>query len=288
MRGALAAPIALTVLLLAGCATSHALSDPPPDGVPAPSRTEAFGDADSERLVVRAGDAELWLAPLTVSLNDPIRADDYPAVGADDLYVFVRPIGWPLYAQQFTGTPYECGEREYPPEVEELGGGWWRVSPVGPATRYMLSLSAGSGPGTPPWGEMGGAAALLNVETSVDRPAPAPWAFVEFQVLDSEESTLVFDLSHLTATPGEVSASITMTGAGAPLHLDLTRYVLPCPSGGSVTFLDRVSPDVVSALGEGEWRYEVTLVMDGTTYRASAMSGDRISPVALEFSPALP
>ena len=247
--------VAVATLLLGGCAGPHSLSDPPPDEVPTPSRTESFGDASEERLVLRAGDAELWLAPLTVSLNDPIRADDYPAVTADDLFVFVRPIGWPLYAEQFTGTPYECGERSWAPDVVELGGGWWRISPVGPAARYMVSLSAGSGPGTPPWGQTGGVEALINVDTTVDRPAPSPWASVEFQIMEGEESTLILDVSNLTATPAAASATVTVTGEGAPLRLDLLPDEGACPSGGSVTLLNRVGPDVVTSLGDGEWTY---------------------------------
>ncbi len=287
-RGVLLAPLVLVSLLLGGCATPHSLTDPPPDGVPTPSSTVSFGDVSGDFLVVRAGDTEVRLANITGPADDPEQSKGIPVIVGDDVFVFVRAAGWPLYAEQFTGIPWECGERSYAPEVENLGRGWWRVNLIGPAARYSLHLSAGSGPGLPIGGETGSLEAIVAVETVSDRAVPPPFASLDFQFFEGGESTLILDLSYLTDTPAHASASVVITGDGPPLEMELTLDEWACPPSGAVMFLDRLSEDVVAALGDGELHFDVTVVLDGVSHRASSVLAERQYPMQMLFTPALP
>jgi len=285
-----AAPVVVlaAVLALAGCAVPHSLADTPPSGVPTPLETRSFGDMGEHFLVVRSGNEELRLASLERPIDDPGLPTDHPDVRGDDLFVFVRPAGWPLWAEQFTGAPYECGERTYEPEVAELGGGWWRVSPIGPAATYTLHLSAGSGPGLPPGGETGSMEALLTVETTKNRPTPAPFASLDLMVVPGEESTVTLDISHLAASPSEATATATVTGDGAPVTVQLQSGEFACPPGGSAFLVARMDAAAAAALGDGPLQYDITLDLDGTSRHATGTIDDGNTPVELRFTPALP
>ncbi len=288
MRLAPVTAVTAAVLLLTGCAVPHSLTDPAPSGVPTSTVTETIGQPSGNYFVVRAGDTELHLEPLTVGVEDPRFPTTYPAVRGDDLFVFVRPAGWPLFAQQYTGAPLACDERTYALVTDDLGGGWWRVSPIGPAGSYTVTLDAGSGPGLPLGGETGGMASVLTVETSIDRPFPGPHASLDFPLIDGVGSDIVLFVTGLSDTPTEASASLTVTGEGAPWQTDLPVWESACPDAGEVSFLARVDAGTVAALGTGPLQYDVTLELDGVTHRARAERTDDNSPVALSFAPALP
>lgn len=68
--------------------------------------------------------------------------------------MFARQSGWSLWAEQ-RGEDSGCGPETFEPVVTDLGGGWHRVTPVGPAGEYDLWLNAASGPGLPLGGTVG-------------------------------------------------------------------------------------------------------------------------------------
>ena len=238
MRRRLSAVILITaVVLLAGCARPNSLSDPPPTGVPTPSDTESFGTPSGDNdLVIRYDDAELHVASMDAAVNLESIPGDVPSVVADDLYVFVRPAGWTLSAMQFTGEPFECGERSLEPEQAEIGGGWWAVSPVGPAGTYTLQLSAGSGPGLPAGGEVGATGAYLTLETTTDRPLPQPAATLDVVAIEDEPGTVSLNIIGLADSPETASATVVLTGSGGqPVTSTPAEHEGDCAMAGDVS-----------------------------------------------------
>lgn len=147
--------VALAILLvpaaiLSGCATPHQLSATPPSGVPTPTATATQGGPDADALVVRDATTELHLESITIDMNTSNGPIPTETLTGDALYVFVRQAGWTLDASQYVGPgDYACSSWHTTPTVDDLGGGWWRVQPGGPAGDYAVHLTAGSGPGLP-------------------------------------------------------------------------------------------------------------------------------------------
>ena len=280
----------VAIALLAGCARPNSLSTPPPTGVPTPSTTESFGapSADDD-LVIRHGDTELHVASMDAAVNlDPI-PDDVPSVVADDLYVFVSPAGWTLSAMQFTGEPYECGERALEPEQDDIGGGWWAIRPVGPAGTYSLRLSAGSGPGLPLGGDIGATGAYLTLETTTDRPLPQPAAALDVAAIENEPGSVSLALIGLSDSPESVSATVVLTGSdGRSVTATPERRDGDCTMAGDVSLHAELTVDEVSTLGDAPYGYDIDLMLDDTAYQASGTTQEDGGLGTPSFTPALP
>jgi hypothetical protein len=144
--------------LLAGCAESTA--GPPPASVPSPTATATHGNKWPEGgemeqpgpFEVRYDDEALVLYPYTFCYDNGCADgfdDDPPSVGSpEQIYVDVPVAGFTeLDVSQMTGDDDDPGET-FEADVEPLGGGWWRVTPGGPADTYSVELFAsGDGAG---------------------------------------------------------------------------------------------------------------------------------------------
>jgi hypothetical protein len=88
---------------------------------------------------------------------------------------------------------------------------------------------------------------------------------------------------------------VSVTSAnGAAVTIDVERHSAECVPEGSVAFgASREQGDRAARLGPPPFRYDVTLVLDGTTYRGTATWPDDVDPACspctrLRFTPPLP
>jgi hypothetical protein len=298
MRKALAvAAVVLSLVLLAGCG-SRPMGEPP---VSAPSPTQVIehsngysdGPQSPGSFVVRFGDTELHLDPTTYCYNngcvdgmDP----DPPEIGAhDEILVFVPVREFTeLSASQRSGDDY-CTARQLAAETTDLGEGWWRVTPQGPAGDYIVSLFAG-GNGS---GDM-----IADLRwTTPDAPLPPATASLAL-IVDHDgvpdSYGLELAINGLTDSPAEYAASIVVTADnGEAMTIEATAPT-DCFGEGALYFdgPDNEATDAAS-LGDFPFEYEVTLALDGDDYVATATYPDDLIEddgvaVALEFEPALP
>jgi hypothetical protein len=158
-------------------ATPGQAPENPAAALPAPTETITHGGTGSGRpasFVVRYDATELQLAPSSwCYTTDGVGTcadgfdDDPPSIGSpEEVLVFVPvPEFTSLTVTQFSGNPQspDAVFVEAPPE--DLGGGWWRLVPVGPAGDYWLELFAG-GDGA------GSMSASLRWTTTSDEPVP--------------------------------------------------------------------------------------------------------------------
>lgn len=291
---AAAALIAATSLLSA-CATAPRTPTEPPGAVPQPTATTVHGDAGAGApppFQIRYDESELILAPSSWCYRNGC-ADgldmDPPSVGSpEELLVFLPVAGFThLSASQVSGERFACDSRTLDAEVEEVGDGWWRVRPLGPADDYTLDLFA-TGDGA---GDM---AASLRWTTTSDGPLPEASSSLVL-IVDHDGAPdsygLEFSVRDLAETPTEYAATITVTAAnGKSLTLDAVPADF-CSGAGSIFFDGPDEPGVAAAaLGDFPFRYDVELVLDGETYTATAeySGAEEDLAVPLEFTPALP
>lgn len=298
MRKALAAvAIVLSLALLSGCG-SRPMGDPPGS---APSPTQVIehtnGYSDGPRspgsFVVRYGETELHLDPTTYCYSngcvdgmDP----DPPEIGAhDEILVFVPVRDFTqLSANQRRGDDY-CTARQLAAETTDLGEGWWRVTPQGPAGDYIVSLFAG--------GDGSGDMIADLVWTTPEAPLPSAAASLAL-IVDHDGAPdsygLELAINGLTDSPSEYAASIVVTADGGDSTTIEATTSTDCFGEGALYF-DGPADEATDAasLGGFPFEYEVTLTLDGTQYLASATYPDDLIEehgvaVALEFEPALP
>ena len=282
------ASLLLVTSALASCAVAHDVTDRPPAGVPTPAETQAFGGPQGDDfLAVRTEDLELHVAASDWSLETD---EDFPAeratVTGNDLYVFVPQAGWTLSATSYTGTsPYACGGRTVTPEQTSLGGGWWRVSAVGPAGDHVLHLWASSGPGLP----LGGVVGDTEIVTSWHTTASTPWpqgGGVDVAIVPGEGGDLMLWISGLSQDPVEVSAVVTLTGeSGEVITVHPTADPPNCGNEGSIDLRGTLTAAEGDAIEGDELDYVVELTIDGKLYRSTG-TGDPLAE--LTFTPALP
>lgn len=260
---------------LGGCAVPHSLDSTPPSGVPTPSATDTVGEYGQDDLVVRDGTTELRLAALALDESgDTAGIAPQASVSGDALYVFIRPAGWTLQADQFSGTSqYDCASWHTETTVDDLGGGWWRVEPGGPAGEYQVVLTGSSGPGLPLGGTVGESSALLDWTTSTSNDSPTPTGQAAFGGDSGRNLTIAFNGAPLGWT--SAASTVTVTGASG-VALDLEPALDPpnCVGSDSVFFSRDLTADQFSSLGGAPYRFEVGVTVDGTRYRASGRSDD--------------
>lgn len=279
---------AFTVAFLSGCAAPHSLDATPPEGVPTPTATETYGVATDENvLVVRTGSDELRLATMSEAemFEDPPAG--IPTIAGDEVFVFVRAAGWPLFVEQLADVPGGCGPRAYEPSLSELGGGWWKVAPVGPAGEYTMRLSAASGPGLPPGGEVGMVAAYVGWKTTTGTVVPAT-ANLDVSIFPGEPGRIIVTVAGMSTSPEIVTGAVRVTDdAGVSSTVTLaTPDDDNCIQPGDLFLVGEMAAGEQDALEDHSFTFDVTLNLDGTIHRATGVTETNGS--ALEFSPALP
>ncbi len=196
--------------------------------------------------------------------------------------------GWSLEAT-FTSTEHECGRQQS--VKPEKDGDWYVLRPAGHAGDYEVSLFA--------QGE-GDMIAAFRWHTPTDGTLPKPearLALIADHDGEPDSYGVELELKNLAETPTSAQARVTVSAAnGRSLTFDATRTGDGdgCPWEGTVYF---DGPDAqgkaAAALGDWPFHYDVTVTLDGETYRASAdypadeIRGNEPS-VALTFTPALP
>jgi hypothetical protein len=294
--------LALTAVLIAAsaalvsCASGRGPADPP-GAVPTPTETIVHGDAGSSGpppFVVRYDRTELQLAPVSWCYRTGCADgfdEDPPSVGSpDEVLVFVPvPTFVTLSASQSSGERWSCDSRMLEAAVEDLGGGWWAIHPQGPVDDYAIDLFAS--------GDGGDMFATFRWTTTVDAPLPDPVASLAL-IADHDGRPdsygLEFSVSNLSATPDEVSATITVT-ADNGRSLTFEAHPAEHCAGEGALFFDEPDAEALAAskLGDFPFTYDVTLMLDGVTHTATAIFPDDVSEehgvaVPLEFAPALP
>lgn len=306
MRRRIAAVLALIssgvlCVALAGCgAAGQQPSTDPPVPVPTPTETLDHGRLSQQGpppFVVRYDSTELRIAAAGWCWNsgcaDGIDLDP-PSIGSpDDVLVFIPDFDL-LTAVQVSGERYTCDSRTLDAKTEDLGGGWWRVTPQGPADDYTVDLFASQGGGDvlAPGGS-GDMFASLRWTTTVDAPLPEPEASLVLVVNhDGEPDSYGLELSvaNLAQTPAEYSATITVTAANGKSRTFEARPAEHCPGAGWLFFDEPDSEALAAArLGDFPFTYRVELVVDGASHVATAeYNGDKDGiDTPLEFEPAL-
>lgn len=278
---------AVSVALLTGCAAPHSVDATPPDGVPTPDATAAFDVGEDENfLVVRAGTEEIRLGDSEVAYMFEPAPADIPAIASDEVYVFVRPAGWTLDVAQLEDVSGGCGYRTLEPETTDLGGGWWKTTPVGAPGEYTMRISAGSGPGLPFGGEVGATSAYVRWTTSTGTAIPAT-AGLDVSIFPGEPGRISVTAERMSITPASIAATATVTDdEGVSSTVTLATPDDICVQPGDLFLEGDMAAGERDAIDDHSYAYDVTLTLDGVTYRATGNTATNHS--ALEFTPALP
>ena len=168
-------------------------------------------------------------------------------------------------------------------------GDWYVLRPAGHSGAHEVELFAQGD------GDM---VASFRWDTTASGELPKPQATLAL-IADNDGRADSYGvelmLQNLARTPRSAKAQVTVTAAnGRSLTFDATRAAQRCWPDGTVYFDGPDSQGTTAAsLGDLPFHYDVTLTIDGATYRASAdyptdeIPGNEPS-VALAFSPALP
>lgn len=269
----------LAALTLGGCASP---APEPPGGGPTPTTTvEAgrVGEGKPGPFVVRHDGTELRLWPHTWCFSNGC-ADGYdenpPSVGdGSELLVRFDEDGFDsLVASQFSGEDDYCAGRTVEAAVTDIGDGWWRVEPVGPADDYRLSLFA--------HGPAGDAAADVRWTLPRDLPLPAPEAsLVVIADHDGEPDSYGVELTvqNLEDAPALAAARITVTAANGKSHSFDALPADECAGVGALRFTASEADGLTSAaLGGFPFGYRVALTIDGETHIGTGTYPDHAPP----------
>jgi hypothetical protein len=284
LRTHLLASVALCALATAcGADTGTGAPPPPPASaqLPAPTATVTSGPRHTGTgieqpppFTVRYDAHELVLRPHTYCYANGCvdgYAEHPPTVGSPaSVAVYVPVEGFGLQAF-FTDESRRCGGRVQEADVQDLGEGWYRLTPQGPAGHYRVGLFAQGG------GDM---AADFLWDTPTDGPLAVPRATMAVIAdHDGRPDSYGFELSlsNLARTPRSVRAVVTVTaGNGRSTTFEATRpRPGRCATEGSV-FFD--GPDdaalEASRLGDFPFTHRVVLTIDGTRHVATATFPD--------------
>lgn len=285
MRRSAALPLAVLLLTtLSGCGSGPG---EPPASAPAPTSTIDAGPVHGDGVpqpgpfIVRYDDTELRLRPYTACTNGGC-VDGFdpspPTIGAPaELLVAFADAGYEhLEVTQRSGDD-ECRARTIEASVTDVGNGWWRVSPAGPAGDYTISLFA--------HGTAGDAAADLRWTTPHTRPLPDVAATLSLiadhdGIPDSYGVELT--VANLPETPREASAAITVTSAGGASHTITGTRITQCTGDGTLRFEAPASEGrAAAALGGFPFEYRVELTIDGEVHTGTGTFPDDAPPQGL-------
>ena len=167
-----AAMSVVAISVLVGCTASLSPEPPLDPPRPAPTVTLASGedpgsDDQPGPFLVWVDESELQLYPYTYCVPgvcaDGHEPDPLSLGSPDEVFVRIPASGMDeLHASLRNGE--RCASLFVPLEPEDLGEGWWRLTPAGPADDYTLHLFA--------QGRSGDAAADARWTTTANRPLP--------------------------------------------------------------------------------------------------------------------
>lgn len=233
-----------------------------------------------------------WHAGGTGTCADGRPPTEPPDVGSPDEVAVGFPVpGWTFTATaQHHGTA--CG-RAQTVKLQATGPTTFRLPPIGASGDADVRLF-GRGP-------EGDVATSFRWHTRQDGPTEAPTATASIlagtadQIRSYGVELSMEDLRE-TPPPGRASAGVVVTSAdGHALSVDLERRIVSdCVPEGSALFVAAEEIGLrASRLGAAPFRYDVTLVIDSTTYRGTAIWPDDMdaacSPCTrLHFTPPLP
>jgi len=296
---------AAVVVLVAGAAvTAIQLTDDgtgddtvagpgPGPAQPRPTAPLPEGDAPPN-VVVTSATRTVELRPFTYCWTtmcvDGVPPDPPEDLGADD----ELEVAFALPDWELTATLTAVGQerpRYFEVPLEPTGDGTFRLPPAGPAGAYDVSLF-GRGDG-------GDVVYAFRWTTTADGPLPEPTARLAVLADNGgrvDSYGVELEVRQLAETPAQATATITVRA----------------PDGEEVSFAVPGNPDQLGTEGTVYWSggmedgqaaaaladagpftYEVTLVLDGVTHRATATWPDDMivgnePSVALHFDPALP
>ncbi|UNK71804.1 hypothetical protein [Microbacterium sp. H1-D42] len=294
---AIAVLLLVTAFTLGGCAATSVPA--PPGGAPTPTATVDAGGAGVEGMnrpgpfVIRYDGTELQLSPHTWCFTNGCADgvdENPPSVGSsDELLVRFDEDGFDsLVASQFSGDDDYCAGRTVEATVTDIGDGWWRVEPAGPADDYRLSLFA--------FGSAGDAAADVRWTVPADLPLPESTASVTV-IADHDGRPdsygVELGVQNLEVTPSDASAQITVTAANGKSHTFDARPTEECAGVGALRFAaSEAEGRAAAALGGFPFTYRVELTIDGETHVGTGTYPDDAPPrelaVPLSFEPPLP
>jgi hypothetical protein len=196
--------------------------------------------------------------------------------------------GWAFQASS-QDARHKCAEA-FPAAVRKVSGRVWQIALAGPRGRYAVQLF-GRGP-------QGDVAVSFAVQTSVDRPSPAPVAsLTTFYLHGSKPDATSFDLvaTYLGITPKRSHARLTITsddGRRSTYNLTAVASEDHGHNCGNVA-LSAAAPKgrVLEKIGGPPYALLVDLDLDGRHYSATATwpdDVDKSESIPLHFSPPLP
>lgn len=220
-----------------------------------------------------------------------IRFKTLPSIGSpESVLVELGLKDWTIEASfRVPDGDHYCG-RSQSTTLKPNTAGLYLLTPLGRAGTYDVDLF-GHGKG-------GDVAGSFRWQTPTDGPLATPSAVMAL-ITDHDGKPdsygLELSLTNLATTPESVSATIKVTAAtGQTLKLTPQVAGPGCQSDGNVSFtLANKKARAAAAIGGFPFTYDVTVVLDGTEYHATAkyphdeITGNEPN-VALKFSPALP
>jgi hypothetical protein len=270
----------------------------PPSTVPTTEGDLGPGMTSPPKVVVHGtGDPielQAWTFCFANLCADGLPPDDPPDVGLASEVTVEFPIEDWNFEATFNAPGEECG-RSFPGTLSREGPTTFRLAPYGPAGTYDVTLSGRGGAGASQGGDL---FVTFRWTTPTDGPSPDPSAIASI-VADHDGQVDSYGvevaLLQLAGTPADATASVVVTAAnGQSVTLEPPRF----PSGecpvGRVSFAGPPALGLqAAAIGPPPFTYDVTVVLDSVTYRATATWPDDVdeecSPcVPLEFDPPLP
>lgn len=258
--------------------TAPAPSSLPAPGAPIPaaafSRPPAIHVRGGGRDLALGAWSSCWQSGSTGGCADGRPPEDPPDIGSPpDVEVSFDTPGWRFQA---TAVPSDqtCGGRSQSSELAPTGPTTHRLTPIGRAGDYTITLRGSS---TDAATNKGDVATTFRWHTPDDGPNQAPSATMSLRAAPPEARVAMgaelgaHGLGVPTNTVMVTATALVTTANGASMPVEFSPTPgVECVPDGSL-FLRSPSDDgrAVAALGPPPYRYDVTLTLDGTTYRGA-------------------
>ena len=251
---------------------------------------------------VQVGDQVLWLRPSTACWSngcfDGPRPDPLESAGTSD-HVSIR---FPKPAWEFSAVLTQdlgaCQPRQLSADLTSNRDGTWELAQQGPAGTWAVDVF-----GYGDWD--GDVAASFAWQTTGDGALPpARNALIALADYDGEVESygIEFTVLGLPTTPVDATATLTVRDhSGGEFVTEIPRRgdATTCgPSAGSLWFAfaddstQKQADELVAALGEGPFTYQIDLVLDDVTHVGTgtwpAGAAEQSLEVPLDFTPVLP